>query len=223
MRDLNEQFKTRKIDTKRLIEYGFKYENDCYIYRDKLLSGAFEMIVKLNEGKEFKSYILDLENNDEYLLVDVISATGEFVGKVRQEYENKLQDIISNCFILDIFKSNQSEEIIKYVKEKYKDELEYLWKNSNNAILRNKETGKWYAALLKIPESKLNSASNNIIEVIDLRYQKHTIDSIIDNKKVFPGYHMNKKSWITIKLDNSVDTKEIFTLIDNSYNLSKKV
>ncbi|MBR3153114.1 MAG: MmcQ/YjbR family DNA-binding protein, partial [Clostridia bacterium] len=43
---------------------------------------------------------------------------------------------------------------------------------------------------------------------------------IIDNKKIFPGYHMNKKSWITIKLDNSVETEEIIHLIDNSYELS---
>ena len=31
---------------------------------------------------------------------------------------------------------------------------------------------------------------------------------------------MNKDSWITIKLDGSVKTEEIFQLIDNSYNIS---
>ncbi len=31
---------------------------------------------------------------------------------------------------------------------------------------------------------------------------------------------MNKKSWITIKLDDSLETFQIFDLIDNSYNLS---
>ena len=31
---------------------------------------------------------------------------------------------------------------------------------------------------------------------------------------------MNKSSWITIKLDGSVPTKEIYNLIDNSYFLS---
>ena len=31
---------------------------------------------------------------------------------------------------------------------------------------------------------------------------------------------MNKNSWITIKLDDSVPNKKIFELIDNSYNLS---
>ena len=58
------------------------------------------------------------------------------------------------------------------------------------------------------------------MEAIDLRYQKEKIKSILDNTKIFPGYHMNKKSWITIKLDESLDITEIFNLIDNSYNLS---
>ena len=62
--------------------------------------------------------------------------------------------------------------------------------------------------------------SEEIIDIIDLRYQKERIKDIIDNDKVFPGYHMNKNSWITIKLDNSVETERIFELIDNSYNLS---
>lgn len=39
-------------------------------------------------------------------------------------------------------------------------------------------------------------------------------------KVVFPGYHMNKKSWITIILDGAMKTKRICELIDNSYALS---
>ena len=59
-----------------------------------------------------------------------------------------------------------------------------------------------------------------MIEIIDLRYSKEKIDAILSDTKILPGYHMNKKSWITIKLDESIDTMEIFKLIDNSYRLS---
>ena len=62
--------------------------------------------------------------------------------------------------------------------------------------------------------------SHKEIEIIDLRYSKEDIQNVVDNKKIFPGYHMNKKSWITIKLDDSVDTQKIFELIDNSYKIS---
>lgn len=146
---------------------------------------------------------------------------GKFVGKVREEYENTLNDIIKHCTNTEIFKSRQSKDIIKYIKDKYDDDLEFLWeKFDDNAIWRNNQNNKWYGLLCKVSENKLGIDSKKEVEIIDLRYQKNEIDNIIDFKEVFPGYHMNKKSWITIKLDNTVDTNKIIELIDNSYDLS---
>ena len=39
---------------------------------------------------------------------------------------------------------------------------------------------------------------------------------------VKPGYHMNKKHWNTITLNGSIHDKEIFMMIDDSYNLVVK-
>jgi predicted DNA-binding protein (MmcQ/YjbR family) len=39
---------------------------------------------------------------------------------------------------------------------------------------------------------------------------------------VEPGYHMNKKHWNTITLDGSIPPKEIFAMIDHSYDLVTK-
>ena len=36
---------------------------------------------------------------------------------------------------------------------------------------------------------------------------------------VEPGYHMNKKHWNTVTLDGSIPSKEIFAIIDHSYEL----
>jgi predicted DNA-binding protein (MmcQ/YjbR family) len=36
---------------------------------------------------------------------------------------------------------------------------------------------------------------------------------------VTPGYHMNKKHWNTVVVDGSIPDKEIFSWIDNSYEL----
>lgn len=36
---------------------------------------------------------------------------------------------------------------------------------------------------------------------------------------VLPGYHMNKKHWNTILMDNSIHDSLIYTWIDNSYDL----
>lgn len=36
---------------------------------------------------------------------------------------------------------------------------------------------------------------------------------------VLPGYHMNKKHWITVIMDGSISDKLLCQWIDNSYNL----
>ena len=41
-------------------------------------------------------------------------------------------------------------------------------------------------------------------------------------KSVIPGYHMNKRHWNTIHLDQSVPKGEIERMIDNSYTLVVK-
>ena len=93
-------------------------------------------------------------------------------------------------------------------------------KSPKNAIWRNQNNRKWYGAVLVISKDKLKIESNEMVEILDLRYQKNDIKNIIDNYKIFPGYHMNKDNWITIILDGRVELEEIYQLIDNSYQLS---
>lgn len=122
-----------------------------------------------------------------------------------------------------IFKSKQSKQIIKYVKEKYNDELEFLWiKFPKYAIFRHKENKKWYALLVALEENKLGIEGDKIVDIIVLKNKRENIINLIDNEKYFAGYHMNKRNWFTIKLDDSIPIKEIYNFIDESYNISNK-
>ncbi len=220
MRNLKGILKNKTIDYEKLIKYGFVNDNDIYTYKAKIYHNQFEVNIFFSQEKQY-SKLIDIENNEEYALVDIEDSVGEFIGNLKEEYECIIEDIITNCTSKEVFKSNQAKEVIEYVEQRYGDKLEFLWeKFDDNAIWRNKQNNKWYALLLTVSKRKLGIESDDIVEIIDLRYQKEEIDRIIDNKNIFPGYHMNKKSWITIKLDNSVDIKQIYKLIDNSYNLS---
>lgn len=220
MRDLDKELKNKAINYDELLKYGFKEEDEKYIYKTYIQDNQFEVNIVISDTEKY-SKLIDLESEMEFALVDVESAEGQFIGEVRQNYEDVIRDVIIKCTSKEAFKSNQAKEVIEYIEKRYGDKLEFLWeKFDDNAIWRNKQNNKWYGVLLIIPENKLGLKSDNKIEVIDLRYQKEKIENIVDNKKIFPGYHMNKKSWITIKLDNSSDTKTICDLIDNSYNLS---
>lgn len=220
MRNLEKQLTNRRIQKEQLLKYGFQQEKDSYIYKTKIQKNQFEVKVVISDKKSY-AQLTDLENETEFALVDIESSTGLFVGKLKQDYNKIIDDIIRKCTSKEIFKSKQAKEIIKYIKQRYEDHLEFLWeKYDNNAIWRNQQNRKWYGVLLILAEEKLGIKSDKIVEVIDLRYQKEKVSSMLEKENIFPGYHMNKKSWITIKLDESLSTKELFKLIDNSYQLS---
>ena len=76
--------------------------------------------------------------------------------------------------------------------------------------------------LLTIPLNKLKIKSNEIVEIIDIKASEEQINELIDNKTVYEGYHMNKKHWITVVLNSSMQNEKLFELIDKSYQLANK-
>lgn len=219
MRSLEKELENKKLELNKLIDYGFKKNNNKYIYTKRLSNDNFLVHIEITNFAKITSKIMDIENKEEYLPVDIKNTTGSFIGKIKEEYENILKDVISICTERDVFKSKQAQSVIKYVKEKYAGNLEFLWEKSNNAIIRHHDTKKWYLALLTIPREKLGLKSNDLVEIIDLKMPPKEIVKLVDNKKIFPGYHMNKKHWITICLDNTMKDEELFKYIDISYNL----
>lgn len=219
MRNLNKEFENHKIDYKLLLDYGFKKINNEYIYQKNIGNDKFKIEVVINEDN-MVSKVIDIFNKEEYILVDLKTTLGEYASKIKEEYEFIINDIITKCSFIDSFKSKQTKKIIDYIKEKYHNELEFLWPNSlDTAVFRCSNTNKWYVVVMTIEKDKLGFEDTTKVEIINLKYQKDKIDNLVDNKLFFRGYHMNKKSWITIILDESVNINKIYELIDNSYSL----
>lgn len=221
MRNLKENLKNRIILIELLEKQGFIKENNIYKYSKIILDNKF--IVKIEyQNNNLTSKLIEIEFNDEYLQADSPSI-GEYSNNIRKEYERVLDEVIKNISIKDIFKNVQTKKIIKYIQNKYNDSLEFLWeKYDDNAVIRNKINNKWYALIMKVSEDKLGINSNKKQEVLNILYDKEDIKNIVDNKSIFFGYHMNKKSWITIILDGRLEINKIYKLIDNSYKLSIK-
>ena len=126
-------------------------------------------------------------------------------------------------FIRYVFREEYTKKILQYAAEQYGDEPEYLWEQyPEYAVLRRADSRKWYALLMNIPQKRLKLEGDEMVEVVDLRFDVDELPSKIDNKSFFAGYHMNKKHWITILLDGSVPLDEIIGYVDKSYDLAKK-
>ena len=214
------KFDNNNINYNKLIEYGFTKEKGKYIYNKKIHNDEFNVIV-IVEDKEITSKIIEVDSNLEYVLVDT-SQQGAFILELNNEYEKVLDDILNSCLENNIYKSTLTKEVINYIENKYNGKLEYLWeKFPSYAVIRNKDNNKWYALIATLEKNKLVGNSNEIIDILNLRCDKSVIDSVIDNINIFPGYHMNKKSWISINLCGNISLEDVYNLIDKSYELSK--
>ncbi len=214
--------KNRKLNREKLLSFGFEKSDSGYIYHTHLVEGQMTLTVVIDEEGTIYTHVVD-GSGDEYVLHRVAGVAGSFVGQVKSEYEAVLKEISEKCFDPDVFKSEQAKVVIAYVRDTYGDELEYLWqKFPDNAVVRRKDNQKWYAAFLTVSRRKLGLHSDETTEILDLRIQPEEMESAVDHIRFFPGYHMNKKHWITICLDGSVSIEEIRRRIDESYLLAKK-
>lgn len=220
-RFLQQIFSNRRADPEKLRAYGFRETDGAYLYEQPLLSGAFTLRVRVRaDGVD--ACLIDAATDEPYTLFLVEDAQGSFIGEVRAAYCDALSAVADACFAKTVFQSGYSESVIEYARNTYGDELEFLWEKSpKNAILRRKDNRKWYAALLTISKSKLGAFPDEEIEVLDLRAAPEAIPDMVDGKRVFAGYHMNKKHRITLPLDGTLPAEEICAMLDTSYALAK--
>ncbi len=207
----------------RLLAFGFCEIESGYEYVQKIIDGHMVMIVNVGFDGAIRTRVIDCLSGEEYVLHRIPSAEGSFVGRVRSEHDALLDEIRAKCFGTTVFKNFQTQAVLEYVRNTYGDDPEFLWERTpQNAIVRRKDNQKWYLALLTVSRQKLGMDSPESVEIIDLRMNPDEVPKTVDRIHYFPGFHMNKKHWITILLDGIVPLKEICGRIDDSYRLAKK-
>lgn len=193
----------------------------CYCKTFSILQGDFELTVILKEPNIVETQIIEVETGELYTL-HLSNEEGDFVGKIRAEYNKIIENIILENFENCIFKSKYTYKVIDYIYKKYYDNPEYLWvKFPDNAVIRRKDNSKWYIVILTVAKNRLGIDSDEKVEVLNLRVKPEVLPELLEHENIYPAYHMNKKHWISIILDGSVPLKEILKFIDTSYLLAK--
>ncbi len=217
-----EIFKRKQLNPKKLTDFGFVKNGDSYFYETEIMDKIFILCVNITENGAIDTDLTEKENGEKYVLYKT-NVTGSFVGEVRNEVENVLRTISAECFETAVFKSDQTKRIIRFAKEMYGDEPEFLWEKSpDNAILRRKDNEKWYGVILTVSKKKLGLNSDEIVEILDLRLQPELMENLLSLEHFYPGWHMNKKHWYTVILDGTLSDEEICERIRTSYELTVK-
>lgn len=202
----------------KLLQYGFREEEEKLIYRKEILDSSFLIeIVFVNSQLLIEVY--DIEFDEIYSLYSVDSAVGETVQNIREHVEKLLSSILG----LADESGKISSEIIDYCNNKYGGNHVNPFKKHPDILAFVNEKNKWYALMSNVEYNKLNKTSNIItkVKILNVKYPTDKILEIIDNKNIFPAYHMNKKHWISIVLDKNIKLETIKELIDISYSLVK--
>ena len=218
-------FKKYSVNTQKLTEYGFVKKSGKYYFEKLFLDNQFKSVIEIDENGKVFGMVYDLENDDEFLPLRVEDSQGTFIGGVRAEYEAILQDICSRCFVKKYFIYPQSNRITNLIREKYGDLPEFLWEQfDGSGIFRNPETNKWYAGILDVQRNKVQkeSKSSEIIEVIDIKLDPEYLKELVKKPNFYTGYHMNKKYWATVILDDSVSDEKIMDLVAKSHVFTEK-
>ena len=108
-----------------------------------------------------------------------------------------------------------------YAKGKYNSTTVQPFKSNPEIKALFTPNNKWYALFLDIEYNKLQKDSlvDSKVKIVNLKHISSKISIVIDNRNVFPAYHMNKNHWISVVLDNNIDIEYVKELIELSYNL----
>ena len=212
-------FKKVKIDEEKLIKYGFDKESKGYKYSTKIMNNSFRVDIFVSKKGEVLGKIYDLNLDEEYTNFRIKDVNGEFVNKVKNEYIKLLEEIKRNCFKEEYFVLEQANRITNIIKEKYDIIPEFLWDNFEGGVFRNKRSSKWFGVIMNIDKSKIIPKENGEVEILNLKLD-NDVEKYLKIRGIYPAYHMNKKNWVSIILDDTICDNKILELIDISFKNS---
>ena len=215
-----EIFKAYQFNSKKAKEYGFIENQGVWTYSSTILQGDFLMMVTVEDG-DLSFHVYDQETGDLYPQVHMESMRGTFVGSVREACLEELFDIRKACFEVQEFLCSQTKRIMALVQEKYGNQLEYLWEKSpDTAVLRHEDNQKWYAILMRIPWDRLDKGREGLVEAVNLKHDQ--VADLLSQMGIYPAFHMNKRYWISIPLDDTLTDEKVLELFERSWFLTSK-
>ena len=215
-----EILKSYQFNQEKARAYGFVKNGEVWTYSRQILQGDFIMTVFITSDDVYFQ-VFDQETSDLYPQVHMESMRGSFVGNVREACLEILYQIRKACFEVQDFIFPQTKRIMTQVQEKYGNQLEYLWEKSpDTAVLRHEGNKKWYAVLMKISWDKLDKGKEGLVEAVNLKHDQ--VADLLLKKGIYPAFHMNKRYWISVALDDTLSDEEVLELMEKSWNLTLK-
>ena len=217
----NEVFRKTAIDVNKLIPFGFTKEGNSFFYRKRFMNGQFTAILEVDEKGNLSGKVWDNDADEEYIPIHIDNIAGEFVSAVREEYVKILTAVKNECGIPQKFLYPQSNRIAELIRRKYNEVPDFPFKKLEDyGVFRYPVNRKWYGLIMNIEYNRMfPSADETLIEVMNVKIRPQDRDRLFATPGIYDCYHMNRNSWVSIVMDETVSDDLIMTLVDISRNL----
>lgn len=161
--------------------------------------------------------VFDAATGDKYTLFDMPSASGAFIGKLREQIQLIIEDFRKSCFTTE----DLYQKYIDWLTKRFSVQPDYPWpEDSPDSFVFRCPDNKWFALVMKLKYKQLGFESGEEkVWAVNLKHEAGKIDTIVDRHSIFPAWHMNKKHWITVLLTAVTDFEKLCELTERSYEL----
>jgi len=120
--------------------------------------------------------------------------------------------------------SNEREKVIEYALSLPNTGADNPFEGDfDTTVLRHKDTGKWFGIIMNISGNRVGLDEDIRVDVLNVKCKpEDTFTAREMSCGIVPAYHMNKKHWISIILNGSVELELTSALLESSYDLTNK-
>lgn len=212
-------FKRAEINKNLLKQYDFQQTKDLWTLEVPFMNGDFKAIITVDGAGNISGNVYETATQDIFLPLRVESMDG-FATEVRNAYISILMDIKEKCCHENIFISDQTNRLAEAIYKKYGDKPIFPWDDFSGGVFKNPDNGKWYAIVMDINVQKVDKKLNGNVEVVNIKLTPEKIQELRKEKGFYPAYHMNKKNWISILLNDTVPDPILLGLLDESHTFT---
>lgn len=200
----------------KLLEYGFIQESQRFALKKKIADGEFYVLIYLT-NESLYAEVYEILTDERYALFDVLNANGSFVNRIRADVYLIINEVKDRCF----FTLDLKQKYEDFLQNFFSSKPDFPWEDSPTYAVYRCQNNKWFALIMKIKFLSLGIKSEEEVWAVNIKAEPDKIASLIDNKSIFPAYHMNKKHWITVLLTAVTDFEKLAELTKTSYSLVK--
>lgn len=212
-------FERAHLDGRKLLGYGFQKVPDGYCYSVDIMDKEFRVELFVSFSGMVHGEIFETMTGDAYRNIWIEGMDGAFVGRVREAYGQVLQAVRQHCYVDDDFSTAQANRIAGLIQKKYGTRPEFLWKSApQHGVFRNQQNQKWFGIIMYVEQAKI-TAGEGKIDVLNVKVNPDEREALFGTVGIYPAYHLNKKNWISILLNDSVPDAKIMQLVDTSYRI----